>query len=135
MEAVSLGANKAGGHVIGITTNDLDSFRPQGANQWVIEERKYPTLRERLVALIDVCDAAIALPGGIGTLAEISLTWNQLLVGSIPTKPLILVGKGWHDLIDAFIKAQRDYIPEHDLKWIIYASTVREAVNLLKNKK
>ena len=33
MEAVSRGANEAGGHVIGITCADLEHMRPTGANR------------------------------------------------------------------------------------------------------
>src|SRR5512141_827539 len=64
MEAASRGANEAGGHVIGVTAEVIERYRPGGANPWVIEERRYSTLFERLQALIYGCDAAIALPGG-----------------------------------------------------------------------
>jgi uncharacterized protein (TIGR00725 family) len=76
MEAVSRGAREAGGHVVGITCEEIERWRKSYANAWVIEEVKLPTLHERMIALIERCDAAIALPGGIGTLAEISLLWN-----------------------------------------------------------
>src|SRR5512133_1968718 len=70
MEAVSRGANEAGGHVVGITCAEIERWRGVGANSWVKEERKFETLRQRLDGLIDGCDAAIALPGGPGTLTE-----------------------------------------------------------------
>jgi predicted Rossmann-fold nucleotide-binding protein len=41
-------------------------------------------LHERLLALIDGCDAAIALPGGVGTLLEIAMMWNRMIVDAIP---------------------------------------------------
>src|SRR5512137_1080453 len=66
MEAVSRGANESGGHVIGITCAEIEAWRPGRANPWVQEEWRYATMRERTFALIDNCDAAIALPGGIG---------------------------------------------------------------------
>src|SRR3990170_2967057 len=64
MEAVSRGAAEAGGHVIGVTCEDLERWRPVGRNKWVIEEWKKQTLFERLQSLIEKCDAAFALPGG-----------------------------------------------------------------------
>src|SRR5512146_1764822 len=76
MEAVSRGANEAGGHVIGVTCEEIESWRPTQANAWVIEEIRKKTLLERLHALIHESDAAFALPGGPGTLAEISVMWN-----------------------------------------------------------
>src|SRR5215510_9309644 len=75
MEAVSRGAHEAGGHVVGVTCEDIEKWRKVGANQWVREERRHTTLLERMNGLIQGCDAAIALPGGIGTIAEISLMW------------------------------------------------------------
>jgi uncharacterized protein (TIGR00730 family) len=73
MEAVSHGASEAGGHVIGVTCEDIETWRARKANQWVKEERRKKSLIERLQALIEGCDAAIALPGGAGTLTEISV--------------------------------------------------------------
>ncbi len=48
MEAVSRGAAEAGGHVIGITCGEIESWRGAGANQWVAEEWKKETLIQRL---------------------------------------------------------------------------------------
>src|SRR5512133_2089982 len=58
MEAVSRGASEAGGHVIGVTCQDIEDWRGSKANAWVKEERKKKTLFERLQALIEGCDAA-----------------------------------------------------------------------------
>jgi uncharacterized protein (TIGR00730 family) len=104
MEAASKGAFEAGGHVIGVTCDEIESFRPMKPNQWVKEEWRYVTLTDRMVNLINRCDAAIALPGGVGTLAEISVLWNQILVHAIPTKPMILVGKGWKQTFECFLQ-------------------------------
>jgi uncharacterized protein (TIGR00730 family) len=133
MEAVSRGANEAGGHVIGITCGDLEHMRPTGANKWVMEEIHYDTLHQRLGALIDICDGAFALPGGIGTLAEIMVMWNQLLIGAQRPKPLILIGGGWKSVMDEFIKAQAGNIPEHDIKWLHYADTNKTGMEILSS--
>src|SRR5512135_1978546 len=94
MEAVSRGAAEAGGHVIGVTCTQIENWRAIGANQWVTEEWKKETLIERLECLISSCDAACALPGGPGTLAEISLMWNMMIIGVLEKRPLILIGEG-----------------------------------------
>ncbi len=131
MEAVSRGASEAGGHVIGVTTLELESWRPAKANAWVAEERKLPTLVERLMALTDAGDAAIALPGGIGTMAEIMLLWNRLAVEAVPPKPLILVGPGWRRVMDCFFENLGVYIPEGDVDRLRFAEDVEEAARLL----
>ena len=132
MEAVSRGASEAGGHVVGITCAEVENFRPGRANRWVAEEIRYETLKDRLAGLIGMCDGAFALPGGVGTLAEISLMWNLLLLGAMPEKPLILIGPGWKSTMDAFFSGLDGYIPEHDKKRLIYRGSVDEGVELLQ---
>ncbi|MBK6646210.1 MAG: LOG family protein [Anaerolineales bacterium] len=60
MEAVSRGAHEAGGHVIGVTCIDIEEWRKTKPNEWVKEERRKQTLMDRLTALVEGCDAAIA---------------------------------------------------------------------------
>ena len=131
MEAVSRGASEAGGHVIGVTCADIESWRIQRANAWVKEERRFTTLQDRLTELILACDAAIALPGGPGTLTEIALTWNLMIIQSIPVKPLILVGSGWRAVLESFYSSLNEYLPQSQRALIQFATNVQEAVSLL----
>ncbi|NPV56306.1 MAG: hypothetical protein HPY76_06515, partial [Anaerolineae bacterium] len=73
MEAASKGAADADGHVIGVTCEEIESWRLVAPNAWVTEERRFEKLSDRLQELVLACDAAIALPGGVGTLAEIAM--------------------------------------------------------------
>ena len=132
MEAVSRGASKAGGHVIGVTADEIEAWRPTGPNRWVAEERRVATLRERLFNLIDGSDAAIALPGGVGTLAEIALYWNQVIVGAIPRRPLTLVGPAWQESFETLLRSQSPYIPGPDRVWLTFAATPANAVERLR---
>ena len=56
MEAISRGASEAGGHVIGVTCDEIENWRQVAPNQWVAEQKRRPTLRERLFVLIDECE-------------------------------------------------------------------------------
>lgn len=134
MEAVSRGASQAGGHVIGITCNEIESWRPVGPNTWIDEERRFQTVRERLYALIESCQAAVALPGGIGTLAEIAVMWSELQTGAIQPRPLILVGDGWRTTISTLYGELGPYIAEKDRKLLLFAPTVEEAAQELHAK-
>jgi uncharacterized protein (TIGR00730 family) len=131
MEAVSRGAAEAGGHVIGVTCAEIEHWRKVGANAWVQEERKFETLRERLDGLITGCDAAIALPGGTGTLTEISLMWNLMIVESLHRRPLILVGEGWQSVFDQFFNSFSTYMPFNQRELLLFAPDVETAVRLL----
>jgi uncharacterized protein (TIGR00730 family) len=128
MEAVSKGASQAGGHVIGVTCDEIEAWRPVAPNQWVVEEKRRSTLRERLFVLIDECDGAIALPGGIGTLAEIALTWAQLQIQPDDKRPLILMGSGWKTTLETFNEVLGQYIKEIDRHRIMLEPTVNDAV-------
>ena len=133
MEAVSKGAAEAGGHVIGVTCEEIEAWRPVRPNRWIDEEWRHPTLKARLDALIEKSDAALALPGGPGTLTEIMLTWNQLIIEAIPAKPLILIGEGWRrTLAEAFFSSLGEYIPETQRARLQFAPTVRDAADLLE---
>lgn len=131
MEAVSKGASEAGGHVIGVTCEEIENWRPIGANRWVKEERRTKTLMERLGALITGCDAAVALPGGPGTLTEISLMWNLMIVESLRRRPLALVGDGWQSVFDQFFRAFSTYTPRNPEEGLLFAKDVETAVKLI----
>lgn len=131
MEAVSRGAHEAGGHVIGVTCIDIEEWRNTSPNQWVKEERRKKTLIERLQTIIEGCDAAIALPGGAGTLTEVSLMWNLMIVESLPRRPLILIGSGWQSTFDQFFGEFESYMPIRQRDLLYFAGDVKEAIKRL----
>ena len=133
MEAVSRGAHEAGGHVIGVTCEEIEAWRKVSRNQWVKEEWRKKTLIERLYALIEGCDAAIALPGGVGTLAEISIMWNLMVVESLHRRPLILVGSGWQSTLDQFFNSFEFYMPMRQRDDLSFALDVQTAVKIIEN--
>jgi uncharacterized protein (TIGR00730 family) len=131
MEAVSRGASEAGGHVIGVTCDEIEDWRPVAPNKWVMEEKRCATLRERLYRLIDECQAAISLPGGIGTLAEWSLSWAELQIHPDSDKKLILVGQGWEEVLGTFRTELGEYIPAADQVRILAVPDVESAAAVL----
>ena len=131
MEAVSRGAHEAGGHVIGVTCIDIEEWRNTSPNQWVKEERRKKTLIERLQTIIEGCDAAIALPGGAGTLTEVSLMWNLMIVESLPRRPLILIGSGWQSTFDQFFGEFESYMHIRQRDLLYFAGDVKEAIKRL----
>jgi predicted Rossmann-fold nucleotide-binding protein len=119
--------------VIGVTCEDIETWRKVKANAWVMEEIKKRTLVERLHALIHESDAALALPGGPGTLAEISLMWNLMVVESLHRRPLILIGDGWQSVFDQFFKGLDAYVPAHQREILKFAKDAHTAVEMLEN--
>jgi uncharacterized protein (TIGR00730 family) len=135
MEAVSRGAAEAGGHVIGVTCDDIEAWRAVKPNAWVQEERRFASMQERLNELVTSCDAAVALPGGPGTLTEVALTWNLMIVHSIHSKPLVLIGPGWKDLITTFFNSFEAYVPENQRALLNFAPDVVSTLALLNSYK
>jgi uncharacterized protein (TIGR00730 family) len=132
MEAASRGACEAGGHVIGVTCGLIEDWKGLRPNQWVREEKKFATLRERLGHLVEFCDAAVALPGGIGTLSEVALTWSLLQTGEIAAKPLVVVGQVWTETVSTFIRHANGYLHPGDDALVHMAANVEAAVGYLR---
>jgi uncharacterized protein (TIGR00730 family) len=135
MEAVSRGAMESGGYVIGITCDEIEQWRPVAPNPWIDEERRFTTLRKRLFTLIEGCHAALALPGGIGTLAEISVMWSHLQTRSISARPLILIGPCWSSTIMSLYDSLGEYIEDEYRTILDLTPDVDAAVELLNSFK
>lgn len=95
MGAVSRGAAEAGGTVFGMPMRSWAGLRP---NDWVSESLWADSVYDRL-RLLGEADAVVALPGGMGTLAEAAVTWatRQSEDGA---PPLILVGDAWRRVVE-----------------------------------
>jgi uncharacterized protein (TIGR00730 family) len=132
MEAVSRGAKEAGAHVIGVTTTRFDGHR-LGANQWVDEEIKFPTLFQRLHYLVTCSEALVALRGGVGTLSEVALSWSLMQVGEMPGKPFVLVGPQWRHILETYYREST--VKERDWALLSFAANVRQVISLLRKTK
>jgi len=131
MEAVSRGAAESEGKVIGVTCNEIEKWRPVKPNPWITEEVRFETLQERLFFLVSHCDSAVALPGGIGTLTEISLIWNLVVTEAFEKKPIWLVGQQWKKIIQSFFDYMHDYIPEMQRAHLVFFDNIDEIINSL----
>lgn len=78
MGAVADACLEAGGSVIGVIPNLL--VLKEVAHRGLTELRIVQTMHERKMIMADLSDAFVALPGGYGTLDELSevLTWSQI---------------------------------------------------------
>ena len=140
MGVVSGAALEAGGHVVGVIPNlfsdDIIHSQP------VTELVRVASMAERKEYLIAHSDAFVALPGGIGTIDEVSevMVSNQLQIvnnrraldGSFLTKPMILLNlDGYYD----FFIAQLRHIKEEGLMrsdaGLIAVSSVQKVIDYL----
>lgn len=132
MEAVSRGASEAGGTSLGVTCAEIEQYRPGKANPWVQQEIRTETLPQRLEVLTRQPDAMIALPGGIGTLCEISLALNLMVISPGAPKPIILIGDGWEKVFHQFFTVNHEMINDLDQARVQFARDPLEAVTYLQ---
>ncbi|MCP4360021.1 MAG: LOG family protein [Chloroflexi bacterium] len=126
MTAVSHGASETGGHVIGVGSQRIEQYRQDGMNPYVTETVMFGNLTDRLLHLVRHNDGIIALPGGIGTISEVALTWSLLQVGEIDPRPFALIGSLWQTTIETF--ANPMYVREKDMRLLAFSSSPESAV-------
>ncbi len=101
MGAVADAALAAGGEVVGVIPHGLVAREvDHGGLTRLVTVR---TMHERKAAMARLSDAFVALPGGLGTLEELTETWTWAQLG-IHRKPLALVNVGgYFDGLLAFL--------------------------------
>ncbi len=127
MEAASRGAREKGGRVFGIVMNQFKSE----PNRYLTDKVATNHFYERLQNLIERSSAFIALRGGMGTVTEVSLVWNKLQTGVIDKRPLVLLGKCWKPVVEAWQKNLA--VSDKDVSLLNFADTVEEAVEIIEN--
>lgn len=95
MDAVSKGAVEEGRKAIGVTVAMFNAI----SSKHLTTEIKCDTLFKRLDNLIEFGDAFIILPGGTGTLVELSLIWELFNKEVIDKKPIACYGEMWNRII------------------------------------
>jgi uncharacterized protein (TIGR00725 family) len=126
MEAISRGAHEAGGHVIGVTMEQFKS----APNPYLKKIEPSADFYARLQILIRESVGYIALRGGMGTVTEISLVWNKLVMGVLPQRPLILLGECWPKAINCI--REHLVVSDEDMTHLLFAATADEAAALLR---
>ncbi len=96
MAAFSQGIRQGGGHVRGIT---LECF-PTPPDNTLSEEIRAKDFFDRMQVMIEQTDAYLVLPGGLGTLAELAMSWDLMAINVLEPRPLILYGDMWGDILD-----------------------------------
>ncbi|HZT60873.1 MAG TPA: LOG family protein [Pyrinomonadaceae bacterium] len=128
MEGTSRGAHERGGRVIGVTMNQFKSE----PNRYLTEKIPSAHFYERLQHLILRSVGFVALRGGAGTVTELSLVWNKLQTKVIEPRPLVLLGRCWPRVIEAF--RENLVVSDADVSLLDFASTPEEAVEIIAGK-
>jgi len=121
MGAVADAMLESGGKVIGIITKKLVDWEHQ--HQGITDLSIVDDMHIRKQKMYDLCDAAVILPGGVGTLDEFfeMVTWNQL---SIHDKEIYIINS------DNFFDFLLKHIQQMEKQGFLYES-VLERITVL----
>ena len=124
-------AIEKGAHVTGVITERLKAKNQVHPNLSMIET--YPTMQSRKTRMIELADACIMMPGGIGTLEEFMEVWTLNQLGET-SKPLgVLNIDNYFGNLIAFIEhmiAER-FLPSAHRNGIVVNPDPEELINLL----
>ena len=132
MYACAASVQKYGGKIIGVMPlrlYDCGVGNPEDCSEFYLTEG----MRERKAKMDELSDAVIALPGGFGTLEEISEMIVQKQLG-YNTKPVIFLNtKGFYtNLIKFFQDIIENQFAKTDTKNLYYiANSPEDAINYL----
>jgi uncharacterized protein (TIGR00730 family) len=133
MGAVADAALAAGGRVTGVMPADLVS--QEIAHTGLTELRVVTSMHERKLAMAELSDAFLCLPGGPGTFEEIFEQWTWALLG-IHAKPCGFVNvSAYYDLMRATIQQMADagFIGQAYVDMLVYADSTAEAIERFKD--
>lgn len=125
MAAVSRGAHKMGGRVIGLPMQHWTGIKP---NQWNADLYWSSDYGTRINYLLR-CDAVIALPGGVGTLSEMAMVWAASQTEG-RVVPLVLLGDCWPPVIQAI--REHLIVDAEDLNLLCLAAGPEAAVQKIQ---
>ncbi|MGE0589561.1 MAG: TIGR00730 family Rossman fold protein [Cyclobacteriaceae bacterium] len=133
MEAGNKGAHRAGGKSVG-----LNIFLPheQKGNQYIDPEKliSFDYFFVRKVMFVKYSQGFIVMPGGFGTLDELTEALTLIQTKKIGRFPIVLVGKQfWKGVMDWFTQTLVDdkMIDPSDLDLINLVDTPEEAVKVI----
>lgn len=130
MGQVAKGAQSEGGHVIGV---NVECFAGSRHTLEVDEYVMTPTMQDRKVQLIERSDASIAIPGGVGTLDEVTEIFSMAQLGLIK-RPFGILNMDHY--FDGFLmqlkRANEDnFLKDKDYARLIVAEDVETLLSML----
>ncbi len=131
MGAVSRAALDAGGRVEGV---EPQFFIDAGVAQHDLTElHVVETMGHRKAMMIELGDAFVALPGGVGTLEEISEVMSQIRLRTGPAHCHLLNLGGFYDPLAELLRAMVDqgFLDGYELDRICFPASVGELEALL----
>jgi uncharacterized protein (TIGR00730 family) len=133
MGAVADAALAAGGDVIGVIPGAL--MHDEVVHDGLTHLEVVGSMHERKARMLDLADAVVAMPGGLGTLDELfeALTWAQLRFHAKPIGMLNL--NGYFDALLTFLddSVSTGFLSERNRALLLDATTPELIIHRLLN--
>ncbi len=122
----------AGGRVVGVIPRDLVDREIAHPN--LTELVEVGSMHDRKLRMFELADAFVAMPGGLGTLEELTemATWAQL---GIHCKPIVTLDvNGYWEPFHAFLReaVRHGFMKQENMDLIGRVGTVREVLPALR---
>ena len=97
-------------------------------------KKEFSRFSERLDNFMQLSNAVVVAPGGVGTLLEFLYTWQLMQVKQICNVPIILLGEMWIDLINWVKKwpLKNELLNKEDVELLFLAKDSKEAFNIIQ---
>jgi len=135
MEGANKGAQKAGGVSIGFNIKLPNQQQP---NQYIDQDKlvSFDYFFVRKVMFLKYAQAFIALPGGFGTLDELTEAITLIYTRKSERFPVILVGKsyweGFYRWIKETMQNEKGYISAVDFDFVSIEDSPEEVIAIIK---
>jgi uncharacterized protein (TIGR00730 family) len=126
MEAVHKGSANQDIKRIGVVNSEYSTR----FNDYVNEKIETNSYIDRLLKLVEIGDAYIVLPGGTGTLLELSMVWALRDRGLI-NKPIVAIGEQWGEVFQTMGFYSERILEKSFL--VEQVDDIEEAVKFLNN--
>ncbi|MDO8576048.1 MAG: TIGR00730 family Rossman fold protein [bacterium] len=130
MKIIADAAQEAGGKIIGITMELLRTSARPNADEMLV----MPTLGERKAKLLERSDAIVVLPGGLGTLDEITETM-ELKKHNVHNKAIVFLNTaGFYDGFKLQLERmdKEGFLPRALSEILFFAATPQDAMRYIE---
>ena len=106
MRAATEGAHAAGGQAIGVCFNPvgMTNFEGRDLKNRVDKLIETPDYVSRTLKLLELGNFYVVFNGGTGTISEFGMAWGLARLYFGNHKPMVLFGRFWEEIIEAFKK-------------------------------
>ncbi len=97
-------------------------------------KKEFHSFSERLDNFIELANAVVVAPGGVGTMLEFFYSWQLMQVKMIHDIPIILLGEMWPDFVQWMKKWQLNngFIEQKAMNLLVLINNNEDALIILK---